>query len=89
MTGAERLSTYWGYEANVGYHKDELETGKFGFGANAFTGFDFYIMPKIYLGVEVAYGASFTNTSPKGGTSVTQFEVAPGITPFFRLGWNL
>jgi len=94
MKGAERLSTYWGYEGNVGYvssNGTENEPGKFtkfGFGANAFTGFDYYIMPKIYLGAEVSYGLAVTNTKPDGGDGVTKFQLAPSITPTFRIGWQ-
>jgi hypothetical protein len=104
--GAERLSTYWGYEANLGFVSsngtetegvDEFgdpftmpaeKTTKFGFGANAFTGFDYYIMPKIYLGAEVSYGLAVTNTKPDGGDGVTKIQLAPSITPSFRIGWQ-
>ena len=100
MKGAERLSTYWGYEANLGYvssngtqlaEDDELfgvKHTKFGFGANAFTGFDYYIMPKIYLGAEVSYGLAVTNKKPDGGDGVTSIELSPSITPTFRIGWQ-
>jgi hypothetical protein len=107
MKGAERLSTYWGYEGNFGLlSKNETSevdptealpmeelTGsgkvtKFGFGANVFTGFDYYIMPKIYLGAEVSYGLAVTNTKPDGGDGYTAIELAPSITPSFRIGWQ-
>jgi hypothetical protein len=99
MKGAERLSTYWGYEGNFGYvsanakvataTSDATPKGtKFGFGASAFTGFDYYIMPKIYLGAEVSYGLAVTNTKPDGGDGVTSMELSPSITPTFRLGWQ-
>ncbi len=100
MAGAERLSTYWGYEANIGYvaangEVDEFgdpigigKNTKIGFGANIFTGFDYYIMPKIYLGAEVSYGLAVTNTKPDEGDGVTKIQAAPGITPSFRLGWQ-
>jgi hypothetical protein len=104
MAGAERLSTYWGYEANVGVvqgseevdgyddyygdYTDTVKTTKLGVGANVFTGFDYYIMPKIYLGAEVSYGLAITNTKPDGGDSVTKVQLAPSITPSFRLGWQ-
>ena len=87
MTGAERLSTYWGYEANFGFWSKEDKSTIFGLGVNAFTGFDYYIMPKIYLGVEVAYGFALTNTKPETGDAITSFELAPGVTPFMRMGW--
>jgi hypothetical protein len=90
--GAERLSTYWGYEGNLGYVStgtaDVDKVTKFGFGANAFTGFDYYIMPKIYLGAEVSYGLAITNTTPDGGDGVTKIQLAPSITPTFRIGWQ-
>ena len=94
MKGAERLSTYWGYEGNFGYVSSNGDTEipvkftKFGFGASAFTGFDYYIMPKIYLGAEVSYGLAITNTKPDGGEGVTSMELSPSITPTFRLGWQ-
>lgn len=103
MKGAERLSTYWGYEGNLGYvsgydmteYFDEFGNSmgytketKIGFGANVFTGFDYYIMPKIYLGAEVSYGLAVTNTKPEGGDGITKIQLAPSITPSFRLGWQ-
>lgn len=97
LKGAERLSTYWGYEANLGYVSGLNDSGdpllpslketKIGLGANLFTGFDYYIVPNVYLGMEVGYGLAVTNTKPDGGDGITKFELAPGITPFFRMGW--
>lgn len=105
LAGAERLSTYWGYEGNVGFVSsnglagtvdaagEELTPGtpkntKLGIGANLLAGFDYYIMPKIYLGAEVSYGLAITSTKPDGGDGVTKLQLAPGITPSFRLGWQ-
>ena len=102
FSGAERLSTYWGYEANLGFVSSNGTEGgepignpipaekstKFGFGANLFTGFDYYIMPKIYLGAEVSYGLGVINTKPDGGDGVTKIQLAPSITPSFRIGWQ-
>lgn len=102
MTGAERLSTYWGYEANVGYvsSTEEAEiweewetpvveqTTRVGVGVNAFTGFDYYVMPKIYLGVEIGYGIALTNTDRENSDSVTRIQLSPSISPSFRLGWQ-
>ena len=100
--GAERLSTYWGYEANIGYVKSNgketfdnlgapipaVPESKIGFGANVFSGFDYYIMPKIYLGAEVSYGLAVTNTKPEDVDGTTKLELSPSITPTFRLGWQ-
>ena len=105
LAGAERLSTYWGYEGNLAYVSDngtvgdfDPETGegdlgsgkltKIGFGANLLAGFDYYIMPKIYLGAEVSYGLAVTSTKPEEGDAVTKIQLQPGITPSFRLGWQ-
>lgn len=94
MAGAERLSTYWGYEANLAYLSTNnaditlKNTAKFGLGAGVFTGFDYYIMPKVYLGAEVSYGVAVVNEKADGGDSVTGIKLAPGITPNFRLGWQ-
>lgn len=108
MKGAERLSTYWGYEGKVGFVSgSSLEevtvedgfggfetveviskTTKIGVAGNVFTGFDYYIVPNIYLGAEVSYGLAITNTKPESTSAATKFELAPGVTPTFRLGWK-
>ena len=101
LSGAERLSTYWGYQGNVGYVSQNQTTtigtvtvatdkkvNKIGFGADLFTGFDYYIMPKIYLGAEVSYGLAVTNTKNGDSDGVTKIQLSPGITPTFRLGWQ-
>lgn len=99
LKGAERLSTYWGYEGNIGYVSSNGEVDEFGavlnpkstklgFGASVFTGFDYYIMPKIYLGAEVSYGLAVTNEKPDAGDGVTKIQLAPSITPSFRIGWQ-
>lgn len=95
MSGAERLSTYWGYQADFTYvsangaNIDKNDTG-IGVGASVFTGFDYYIMPKIYLGAEIGYGLGVTSekSGVDGSDGVTKISLAPGITPSFRLGWQ-
>lgn len=87
MKGAERLSTFYGYEASLAIAETE-GTKLFGIGANVFTGFDYYIMPNIYLGSEISYGFKVLNTKEEGLEGTTQFKLAPGVTPFLRLGWR-
>ena len=101
LKGAERLSTYWGYDANIGFKSNQVEQfsglgsstfitkNTLGIGANVFTGFDYYIMPNIYMGVEVAYGLAITNTKYDNIDGVTAIELAPGVSSFLRLGWKL
>lgn len=90
--GAERLSTYYGWEANIGHTcvNDGFggQTNRMGYGASVFSGFDYYVMPKIYLGAELSYGAGVVTTDPEHGDNVTSFRLAPGITPSLRLGWQ-
>ncbi|HUH50957.1 MAG TPA: hypothetical protein VLZ11_02540 [Flavobacterium sp.] len=88
LTGAERLSTYWGYEAKVMFAKDAMKTTSFGVGAAALAGFDYYIIPNVYLGLEVAYGLNVINTKPDAGDGVTGFQLKPSMSPTFRLGWK-
>ncbi len=100
MAGAERLSTYWGYEGTIAYVSQNVKTTvapivatedkstKIGLGANLFTGFDYYIMPKIYLGAEVSYGLAITSSKEGEADGVTRIELSPSITPSFRLGWQ-
>ena len=87
MKGAERLSTYWGYEGNVGY-SSIAKTSTLGVSAQVFTGFDYYIMPNIYLGCEVNYGLAILSTTPQGGTGTTSMKLQPGVLPALRLGWR-
>lgn len=87
MKGAERLSTYWGYEGNVGY-SSIATTATLGLSGQVFTGFDYYIMPNIYLGCEVNYGLAVLSTTPKGGKSSTSMKIQPSVLPALRLGWR-
>ena len=99
MKGAERLSTYWGYEGNVGFQSaaatvDPLtgdlipEETTFGVSAQVFTGFDYYIMPNIYLGAEINYGLAVLNTKEDGQDGETSIKIQPNVLPSLRLGWR-
>lgn len=100
--GKERLSTYWGYGAAFGLSTDsdsseDFSTGKetvstettFAMSLGVFSGFDYYIMPDIYLGLELNYGFGLNSVTPEGGEAVTTFNLAPGVSSFLRLGWRL
>jgi hypothetical protein len=94
MKGAERLSTYWGYEGNVGFQSisgidpDTTKETTFGVSAQVFTGFDYYIMPNIYLGAEINYGLAILNNEPDGGDGTTSIKIQPNVLPSLRLGWR-
>jgi hypothetical protein len=91
MKGAERLSTYWGYGAMLSYAKDATvaENSTLGVTAQLFTGFDYYVVPNVYLGAEISYGLGFNSTKPSGGTAVTTLNLASAISPVLRIGWKL
>lgn len=103
MAGKERLSTYWGYEGALGYNSATpdadidledptaaapVKTSTVGFSATLFSGFDYYIVPSVYLGVELNYGLGYKSSTPEGGKATSTLTISPGITPFFRMGWK-
>ncbi len=88
MKGASRLSTYWGYEGNLGYMKDDLKTSTLGISAQLFTGCDYYIVPNVYIGCELNYGLSVISTTPDVGDASTSFTLNPGLSPTLRMGWR-
>jgi hypothetical protein len=113
LIGAERLSTYIGTDAQIAYGQYTYrevydETAKhgqsgFAFGLRGFTGMDYYIMPKIYLGVEIGYGFSLntygivrhSGTDPVTGGDLenetdrsSNMLFTPFISPSFRFGWR-
>lgn len=93
MKGAERLSTYWGYEGNIGFQSKRAEgldpkTTQIGVSAQVFTGFDYFIMPNVYLGAEVNYGLALLNTKEDGSKAATSVKVQPNVLPALRFGWR-
>lgn len=105
FSGAERLSTYVGADATVGFNSisnkftagsttDKTSQFGFGFGVKAFTGMDYYIIPKVYLGIELGYGLGINSygktkfqTGDNGQTS-SDFTFTPFVSPTFRLGYR-
>ena len=88
FAGSERFSPYWGYEAKVGYSSDVVKTTRLGVGAYAVAGFDYYVVPNVYLGLEMSYGISVNSIKPDGGDNTTRIGLAPSVNPVFRLGWK-
>lgn len=89
--GAERLSTYWGYGGMLSYQKDKdpAKTSTIGVTAQLFTGFDYYVVPNVYVGAEINYGLGLNSITPDGGTAATSWGLGSGISPILRLGWKL
>ncbi len=88
FAGTERLSTYAGLDLSVGFGKESFEETdtnfsevteqKFSsFGFNIFSGADYYIAKKVFLGVEAGLQFSTnkakdqTTTTTTGGTTVS------------------
>jgi len=113
FNGAERLSTYVGLDATIGFnnisHKytepgnsDKQSQFGFGLGVKAFTGMDYYFIPKVYLGIELGYGLGFNtygkvkySTTPSNvgdpkdnGTTSNGLTLTPFVSPTFRLGYR-
>lgn len=100
---AERLNTYIGADVMLGYAKLGLKgsgnidtrQGAFGFGLRGFTGMDYYVLPKVYLGLELGWGLSYNSYGvvkfDSGDNDITQseFTLTPYVTPVFRLGYVL
>ena len=99
FAGAERLSTYWGYQGNVNIGSGEAstitnpDTGEvflvdaetsFGVGAGVFLGADYYIMPKVYVGVEMGYGLSISS-----GSDLMTYGLSGGVNGMMRVGFRL
>jgi hypothetical protein len=102
FTPAERLNTYIGADLMLGYTRNgekayrvDNSQSAFGFGVRAFTGMDYYVLPKVYLGIELGYGLAYSRYGEinhyYGHDNITngQFSFTPYVTPQFRLGYVL
>jgi hypothetical protein len=99
---AERLNTYVGGDITIGYGRVTTSSGNndasqncWGFGLRGFTGADYYVLPKVYVGMELGWGVNYMrygNVSYSSGnneTTTESFNAVPYITPTFRLGYML
>jgi len=99
FAGAERLSTFWGYQGNVGFGSGEATTTtdpntgdvttvdaetSFSLGAGVFLGADYYIMPKVYVGVEMGYGLGIAS-----GNDIMAWGLTGGVNGMMRVGFRL
>jgi hypothetical protein len=102
--GAERLSTYYGADFLVGLASASARDDEFknsqsgvGIGLRGVAGFDYYFIPKVYLGVELNYGLALNNYGvvKRSGPNqqddkikYNQSEIAPFMNPNLRLGFR-
>lgn len=118
MMGTERLSPYTGAFLNLGFtsttEKEESQDGNdiitmttkggsLNVGLNGVAGFDYYVAPNLFMGVEMGLGLAVTSPftdkitsdadgfedveSREGNTSSLQF--GPNVFGQIRLGWLL
>ena len=99
---AERLNTYVGGDVTIGYGRvtntegsNDASQNCWGFGMRAFTGADYYILPKVYVGMELGWGVNYMRygvvSYAQGNNDKTSesFNAVPYIAPTFRLGYML
>ncbi|MBS1782502.1 MAG: hypothetical protein JSS78_05515 [Bacteroidetes bacterium] len=99
---AERLNTYMGADLMLGYANVNMRTvnvhnnqGAFGLGVRMFTGMDYYVLPKVYLGLELGWGLSYNyygmvhTMSSNNNRTLSNFTLTPYVTPQLRLGYVL
>lgn len=94
--GAERLSTYWGYEGTfeLDLYKEKYSNGNtwkstgVGVGAATFVGADYYILPNVFLGVEASYNLTYWNYKNDDGDKENNFESNDDVNALLRLGWK-
>ena len=90
FAGAERLSTYWGYGGSLGYEDmggtdeagEDLD-GSVTVGVGVFLGADYYIIPKVYVGLELGYGLGVASQDD------TSWGLDGGVTGMMRVGFRL
>ena len=90
LAGAERLSTYWGYGGSLGYEDmggtdeagEDLD-GSVTVGVGVFLGADYYIIPKVYVGLELGYGLGVASQDD------TSWGLDGGVTGMMRVGFRL
>jgi len=91
FAGAERLSTYWGYQGGLAYanNAEGGDGSTVGVVAGLFLGAEYYFIPNVYIGTELGYNLGINAVSPDGGDGVTSWELGSGVTGFLRLGFKL
>ena len=82
---------------NGAWDSNGTEHGFFRFGGNILAGVDFYLIKKLYMGVEFGYGFQLTNysdivvTTQGGGSTTaaggTNFQLGPNYNSSLRLGF--
>ena len=91
FSGAERLSTYWGYHGGLSYANNAYgdDGSTVGILTGVFLGAEYYFIPNVYVGTELGYNLGISAVSPDGGDGVTAWGLGSGVTGFLRMGFRL
>ncbi|MFL2623935.1 MAG: hypothetical protein ACJ0P6_05495 [Flavobacteriaceae bacterium] len=87
LAGAERLSTFWGYQGGIAIENIGGDDIDFGLAGGVFVGADYYIIPKVYIGTEFGFGLDVTAEGGDNGN--TTFELDHNLSANFRIGFML
>jgi hypothetical protein len=87
LAGAERLSTFWGYQGGLQLLNLGGDDVDFGIAGGVFVGADYYIIPKVYIGTEFGYGLSIA--SEGGDDGDTTYGLGHNLSANFRIGFRL
>ena len=87
LTGAERLSTFWGYQGCIAIENIGGDDVDFGLAGGVFVGADYYIIPKVYIGTEFGFGLSID--AEGGDNGETDFGLGHNLSANFRVGFRL
>lgn len=87
LAGAERLSTFWGYQGGIQVLNIGGDDIDFGLAGGVFVGADYYIIPKVYIGTEFGFGLEVA--SEGGDAGDTDFELGHNLSANFRIGFML
>jgi hypothetical protein len=88
--GTKHLSTYIGWDFSIAFGstiESENSVAGFGLGVRGITGMDYYIVPKLYLGME--FGMGLSQTICGSNPSIIELNIKPMINPVLRLGYRL
>ena len=87
LAGAERLSTFWGYQGGISIEDIGADDVDFGLAGGVFVGADYYIIPKVYIGTEFGFGLDIMAEGGDNGN--TTFDIDHNLSANFRLGFRL
>ena len=87
LAGAERLSTFWGYQGGIAIENIGADDVDFGLAGGVFVGADYYIIPKVYIGTEFGFGLDIMAEGGDNGN--TTFDLDHNLSANFRLGFRL